>query len=212
MSSCGIVARLRRGGVATAGGLLLIAGCAPAAGKDGSAAPAPVSITSDTASPTSAAPSSPATSARATIRPPQPEVRTAVVPRLVGLPSQRARAALARTGLQSRIASETTSGAPAGTVLSQSVAAGTGVRRATVVTLVIAKAPPTPPPAPSPTAAPRGCDPSYPDDCLRTGIGDYDCAAGSGNGPNYVNGPIRVRPPDPFDLDRDGDGIGCEQG
>jgi hypothetical protein len=23
-------------------------------------------------------------------------------------------------------------------------------------------------------------------------------------------GPIRVRPPDPFDLDRDGDGVGCE--
>lgn len=30
------------------------------------------------------------------------------------------------------------------------------------------------------------------------------------NGPNYVDGPIRVRPPDPFDLDRDGDGVGCE--
>jgi hypothetical protein len=37
-----------------------------------------------------------------------------------------------------------------------------------------------------------------------------DCAGGSGNGPNYVRGPIRVRPPDPFGLDRDGDGVGCE--
>lgn len=56
----------------------------------------------------------------------------------------------------------------------------------------------------------RNCDPSYPDVCLHDGIGDYDCAGGSGNGPNYVDGPIQVRAPDPFGLDRDGDGIGCE--
>jgi hypothetical protein len=31
---------------------------------------------------------------------------------------------------------------------------------------------------------------------------------GSGNGPEYVDGPVRVRPPDPFDLDREGDGWG----
>ena len=30
--------------------------------------------------------------------------------------------------------------------------------------------------------------------------------------PQYVDGPIRVRPPDPFDLDREGDGWGCESG
>lgn len=61
------------------------------------------------------------------------------------------------------------------------------------------------------TAAPaRNCDPAYPDVCLHDGIGDYDCAGGSGNGPNYVSGPIRVRSPDPFGLDADGDGVGCE--
>ena len=54
------------------------------------------------------------------------------------------------------------------------------------------------------------CDPSYPDSCLQVGIGDYDCAGGSGNGPNYVEGPIRVLAPDPFGLDADGDGVGCE--
>jgi hypothetical protein len=42
------------------------------------------------------------------------------------------------------------------------------------------------------------------------GQGDYDCAGGSGNGPNYVSGPISVVGPDEFDLDRDNDGIGCE--
>ena len=69
--------------------------------------------------------------------------------------------------------------------------------------------PPAPRPAPV-SSAPANCDPAYPDACLHDGIGDYDCAGGSGNGPNYVSGPIRVLPPDPFGLDRDGDGIGCE--
>jgi hypothetical protein len=31
-------------------------------------------------------------------------------------------------------------------------------------------------------------------------------APGRGNGPEYVDGPVRVHPPDPFDLDREGDG------
>lgn len=66
------------------------------------------------------------------------------------------------------------------------------------------KPPTTKPPA-------RNCDPAYPDACLHDGIGDYDCAGGSGNGPNYVQGPIRVLPPDPFGLDSDHDGIGCER-
>jgi micrococcal nuclease len=68
--------------------------------------------------------------------------------------------------------------------------------------------------APTPIPAVPGggtnCNPSYPDVCLKDGIGDWDCAGGSGNGPNYISGPIRVLPPDPFDLDRDGDGWGCE--
>ena len=45
---------------------------------------------------------------------------------------------------------------------------------------------------------------------LREGIGDYDCAGGSGNGPNYVYGIVEVVGYDEFDLDRDGDGYGCE--
>jgi len=75
-------------------------------------------------------------------------------------------------------------------------------------------APATHPPATKPPATkpPAGnCDPAYPDACLHDGIGDYDCAGGSGNGPNYVQGPIQVRPPDPFGLDSDHDGIGCER-
>lgn len=39
---------------------------------------------------------------------------------------------------------------------------------------------------------------------------DYDCFGGGGDGPNFVRGPVRVGYGDPYDLDRDGDGIGCE--
>lgn len=70
--------------------------------------------------------------------------------------------------------------------------------------------PPAPPRTTSPPA--RNCDPAYPDVCLHDGTGDYDCASGSGNGPNYVHGPLRVLPPDPFGLDANHDGTGCEKG
>lgn len=64
---------------------------------------------------------------------------------------------------------------------------------------------------PTPTTRPASnCHPSYQGECLRVSIGDYDCAGGSGNGPNYVQGTVRVVGPDEFDLDRDGDGWGCE--
>jgi hypothetical protein len=74
---------------------------------------------------------------------------------------------------------------------------------------------PTPRPTPRPTQKPRAttvpnnCHPSYRGACLRRGIGDYDCAGGSGNGPNYV-GFVRVVGYDEFGLDRDHDGLGCE--
>jgi micrococcal nuclease len=70
--------------------------------------------------------------------------------------------------------------------------------------------PPTPKPTPKPTKKPSNCHPSYVGACLKQGIGDYDCASGSGNGPNYVYEAVEVVGYDEFDLDRDGDGLGCE--
>lgn len=54
-----------------------------------------------------------------------------------------------------------------------------------------------------------GCHPSYEGRCVPI-ASDVDCAGGSGNGPAYVRGPVRVVGPDVYRLDRDGDGIGCE--
>ncbi len=39
---------------------------------------------------------------------------------------------------------------------------------------------------------------------------DYDCAGGSGDGPKYVYGTVKVTGSDPYGLDADNDGIGCE--
>jgi hypothetical protein len=52
------------------------------------------------------------------------------------------------------------------------------------------------------------CDPNY-DPCVPMDT-DVDCAGGRGNGPSYVPGPVRVTRTDVYDLDRDGDGIGCD--
>lgn len=41
------------------------------------------------------------------------------------------------------------------------------------------------------------------------GFVDYDCAGGPGE-PPFVQGAVSVEPGDPFGLDADGDGIGCE--
>jgi hypothetical protein len=53
------------------------------------------------------------------------------------------------------------------------------------------------------------CDPNY-DPCVPI-ASDVDCAGGSGNGPAYVDGPVHVIGDDPYDLDRDGDGIACDR-
>jgi hypothetical protein len=45
--------------------------------------------------------------------------------------------------------------------------------------------------------------------CLDPEASDYDCAGGSGNGPKYT-GYVEVLAGDPFGLDADGDGVGCE--
>jgi hypothetical protein len=58
--------------------------------------------------------------------------------------------------------------------------------------------------------APGGdCDPNYEGACLKPDSPDYDCAGGSGDGPDYT-GAVQSVGSDPYDLDRDGDGSACE--
>jgi hypothetical protein len=72
------------------------------------------------------------------------------------------------------------------------------------------KKPAAPAPAPQPAEpAPKPtCDPNY-SGCVPI-ASDVDCLGGSGNGPAYVKGPIRVIGTDIYDLDRNGDGVACE--
>lgn len=65
---------------------------------------------------------------------------------------------------------------------------------------------PPPPPGP-PDPPPPPCQGYSP--CLPPGP-DVDCAGGSGDGPRYVQGPVYVNGSDPYGLDSDGDGVGCE--
>jgi resuscitation-promoting factor RpfB len=59
------------------------------------------------------------------------------------------------------------------------------------------------------TAAPSSrCDSNY-SGCVPI-ASDVDCAGGSGNGPAYVSGPVRIIGTDIYDLDRDGDGVACD--
>jgi hypothetical protein len=170
------------------------------------AQPAPAPTTVATAAPaTTAAP--PATTAAPTT-PPKVEV-----PRLVGMKLASAKQRLASHGLKLRVRYRPTARFVAGTVISQSRRIGAGVAPSSAITLVIARALPPPPttqPPPPPTTPARNCHPSYEGACLDPTASDYDCAGGSGNGPKYVQGTVKVHPPDPFDLDADSDGLGCE--
>jgi hypothetical protein len=181
-------------------------GCSDPAGIAAQPAPAPTTVS--TAAPAAATTAPPATTAAPTTTP------KVEVPRLVGMKLASARQRLASHGLKLRVRYRPTARFAAGTVISQSRRMGVGVARSSAITLVIAKALPPPPPTtqppPPPTTPSRSCHPSYEGACLDPTASDYDCAGGSGNGPKYVQGPVKVRPPDPFDLDADNDGLGCE--
>lgn len=125
------------------------------------------------------------------------------VPAVVGESARSAAAALRAAGFKVAMRHETRTSGREGAVLGQLPRPGARTRPASVVTLVVlhvvAKRTLTPV-----TSCTSGYSP-----CLKPAP-DYDCAGGSGDGPSYADGPIRVTGSDPYDLDRDGDGIACE--
>lgn len=69
----------------------------------------------------------------------------------------------------------------------------------------------TPTPQPPAQAPAPNCDPNYSGACVPNVYpSDVDCAGGSGNGPYYVQGPIKVIGVDRYKLDSGGNGVGCE--
>ncbi len=127
------------------------------------------------------------------------------VPQVVGKRLENAKEAVRRADLQVTVVWKHSS-KPARTVLSQSVSAGTEVRPRRTIRLVVSEGP-KPPPSPA-----RDCTSGY-SPCLVNHSGaDYDCYGGSGDGPYYTEPGVvyTVSGSDPYSLDADNDGSGCE--
>ena len=126
------------------------------------------------------------------------------VPGVVGRAKATAVSLLKAAGFSVQFeTTRTTSGAD-NVVISQSPSGGSRAKPGAVVELVISdlRKPPT-----LSSAGSSNCTPGY-TPCLPP-ASDYDCEGGSGDGPKYT-GLVHVTGSDPYDLDRDGDGVGCD--
>ena len=125
------------------------------------------------------------------------------VPSVVGEREASAIRNLKNAGLKVKTTTQSRTTGQDGVVLSQSPRGGTRVNPKSIVRIVISDVERRPD-----TSESRNRTPGY-SPCLPP-ASDYDCAGGTGNGPEYVGGPVRVTGADPYDLDRDGDGVGCQ--
>jgi hypothetical protein len=128
-----------------------------------------------------------------------------LVPDTVGEDWRAARRALRLASFDVLRTRQRTASATPGTVIDQTPNGGTKARPGATVTITIAAKPPPPPP---PSVQEDNCTPGY-SPCLPP-ASDYDCADGTGDGPEYAEGPIDVTGSDPYGLDSDSDGIACE--
>jgi PASTA domain len=129
------------------------------------------------------------------------------LPRVVGMNKAKALSELKMFNWHIRVVDQISNRRP-GTVLAVSPSGGSGVLPGSAITLTVATKAPPPPPTPAESAGGgAGCTPGY-SPCLPP-ASDYDCSGGSGDGPKYT-GYVTVTGSDPYGLDADGDGAGCE--
>lgn len=124
------------------------------------------------------------------------------VPSVVGKQEASAIRNLKNAGFQVKKTTQTRSTGEDEVVLSQSPRGEARAKPNSVVRIVISNVQRS-----SDEGGSSNCTPGY-SPCLPP-ASDYDCSGGSGNGPKYT-GRVRVTCPDPYGLDDDGDGVGCE--
>jgi hypothetical protein len=212
-------------GIATLGLALLFGAAVQTSPGAEPAPPTPVAVATARSTATTSPPSPSATTTFTPTATTEPEATTTVT-EVVAIPFTRQTVedgALAKGTTLVRVAGRegsktvtwvvrTKAGVEVGRTLS-----GEKVTRqpVTEVTAVGTKAPATTPAsapkqASTTTAAGSGtCDPNYSGACVPIAR-DVDCAGGSGDGPAYVRGPVKVVGTDIYRLDADNDGIGCE--
>jgi hypothetical protein len=124
------------------------------------------------------------------------------VPSVVGKQEASAIRKLKNAGFQVKKTTQTRSTGEDKVVLSQSPRGEARAKPNSVVRIVISNVQRS-----SDEGGSSNCTPGY-SPCLPP-ASDYDCSGGSGNGPKYT-GRVGVTGPDPYGLDDDGDGVGCE--
>lgn len=125
------------------------------------------------------------------------------VPSVVGKSKASAIRMLKDAGFKVNKTTQTRTSGKDGVVLSQSRPGGTRAKPTAVVRIVISNVQRS-----SDDTRSSNCTPGY-SPCLPPAY-DYDCKDGTGDGPEYT-GRVRVTGPDGYDLDRDGDGVGCDR-
>lgn len=123
------------------------------------------------------------------------------VPSVVGKTAGAAEALLRGAGYVVERVYRTRTSGRSGEILGQFPRSGVRAREGSVITVTVLRVVAAPP-------QPSNCTPGY-SPCLPP-ASDYDCAGGSGNGPEYAVGPVRVTGYDVYDLDADGDGTACD--
>lgn len=161
---------------------------------------APVAAAAATPTPTSVPPANAV---------PSPSAARTTVPIVTARTSSAATNALRAAGFTVDVRTESVTSGPTDIVLRTEPAGGTPLPPGSTVRIVVAKVVAPAPTPNKPSDSGTKCTPGY-SPCLPP-ASDYDCAGGRGDGPKFVQGPVYVTGSDPYRLDADHDGVGCER-